>query len=200
MGSLGIVLDEVVIEDGLHLVEGLKPGAAALDAEMLVEKRAVPALDNAAGLWPVDPGSLALDLFELQEQLVGMAVLAAAELAAVVGQHGVDLGSVRLKGRQHIIVDQLDGGDCEFVGGEPGPSMPAVAVDGGVQIDLAEALQDANEEGVDGNQRAGVRRLDMALAVFRAEPLEQRDLFLREGELALGRGLLQPQQPIVLGQ
>ena len=111
MGSLGIVLDEVVIEDGLHLVEGLEPGAAALDAEMLVEKRAVPALDNAAGLWPVDPGSLALDLFELQEQLVGMAVLAAAKLAAVVGQHGVDLGSVRLKGRQHIIVDQLDGGD-----------------------------------------------------------------------------------------
>jgi len=111
MGSVGIVLDEVVIEDGLHLVEGLKPGAAALDAEMLVEKRAVPALDTAAGLWPVDPGSLALDLFELQEQLVGMAVLAAAKLAAVVGQHGVDLGSVRLKGRQHIIVDQLDGGD-----------------------------------------------------------------------------------------
>jgi hypothetical protein len=33
-----------------------------------------------------------------------MAVLAAAELAAVVGQQGVDLGSVRLKGRQHIIV------------------------------------------------------------------------------------------------
>jgi hypothetical protein len=34
MGSLGI-------EDGLHLVEGLEPGATALDAEMLVEKRAV---------------------------------------------------------------------------------------------------------------------------------------------------------------
>ena len=78
--------------------------------------------------------------------------------------------------------------------------MPAAAVDSGLQIDLTDALQDADEEGIDGNQRAGVRRLDMTLAVFRAEPLEQRDLFLREGELALGRGLLQPQQPIVLGQ
>jgi hypothetical protein len=57
--------------------------------------------------------------------------------------------------------------------------MPAATVDGGLQIDLAEALQDADEEGVDGNQRAGVRRLDMALAVFRAEPLEQFDLFIR---------------------
>ena len=47
MGSLGIVLDEVVIEDGLHLVEGLEPGAAALDAEMLVKQGAVPAFDNA---------------------------------------------------------------------------------------------------------------------------------------------------------
>ena len=78
--------------------------------------------------------------------------------------------------------------------------MPAVAVDGGVQIDLAEALQDADEEGVDGNQRAGVRRLDMTLAVFRAEPLEQSDLLIGQAEFALGRGLLQPQQPIVLGQ
>jgi hypothetical protein len=33
--------------DGLHLLEDLEPGAAALDAEMLVEKRAMPALDNA---------------------------------------------------------------------------------------------------------------------------------------------------------
>ena len=71
----------------------------------------MPTLDNAVGLRPIDPGSLVLDILELQEQLVGMAVLAAAQLAAVVGQHGVDLGSVRLKGRQHIIVDQLDGGD-----------------------------------------------------------------------------------------
>ena len=74
MRSLSIVLDKVVVEDGLHLVEGLEPSAAALDAEMLVEKSAVQALDDAIGLRPVDPGPLVLDVFELQEQLVGMAV------------------------------------------------------------------------------------------------------------------------------
>jgi hypothetical protein len=33
MWSFGIVLDEVLVECDLHLVEGLKPGAAAFDAE-----------------------------------------------------------------------------------------------------------------------------------------------------------------------
>ena len=49
MRSFGVVLNEVVIEDGLHLLEGLEPGAAAFDAEMLVEKRTMPTLDNAVG-------------------------------------------------------------------------------------------------------------------------------------------------------
>ena len=47
MRSLGIVVDEILVEHGLHLLEGLKPGAAALDAEMLVEQGAVSALDDA---------------------------------------------------------------------------------------------------------------------------------------------------------
>jgi hypothetical protein len=80
-------------------------------AAMILAPSAFGCFLRKAGLWPVDPGSLVLDVFELQEQLLGMAVLAAAEFAAVVGQHGVDLGSVRLKGPHHIIVDQLDGGD-----------------------------------------------------------------------------------------
>ena len=68
-----VVLDEVVVEDSLHLLEGLEPGAAALDAEVRVEEGAVPALDDAVGQRPVDAGSLVLDVFELQERLIGMA-------------------------------------------------------------------------------------------------------------------------------
>jgi hypothetical protein len=135
---------------------------------MLGEQGAVPTLDNISGLRPVDPGSFVLDIFEPQKQLVGAAVLATAELAAVVGEHGVDLGLVRFKGRQHIVVDQLDGGDRQLVEIEPGPDMPSVAVNGGLQVDLADTLQGADKEGVDGDQCAGVQRLDMALAVFRA--------------------------------
>ena len=43
MRSFGIVLDKVLIEGGLHFLEGLEPGATAFDAEMLVEEGAVPA-------------------------------------------------------------------------------------------------------------------------------------------------------------
>jgi hypothetical protein len=41
------VLEDVVVEDALHLLNGLERGAAALDAEMFIEKSAMPALDNA---------------------------------------------------------------------------------------------------------------------------------------------------------
>ena len=35
------------VEGALHFLDGLEPGAAALDAEMLVKQGAVPAFDNA---------------------------------------------------------------------------------------------------------------------------------------------------------
>jgi len=75
-----------------------------------------------------------------------------------------------------------------------------VAVDRGLQPDLAHTLQRADEEGVDGDEAAGVQRFDVALVELRREPLEQADLFLAELEPALGGGLLQPQQPLVLGE
>ena len=50
MGPLGVVALKVVIEHGLHLLNGLKPGAPSLDPEMLVEQRAVEAFKDAVGL------------------------------------------------------------------------------------------------------------------------------------------------------
>ena len=48
-----------------------------------------------------------------------------------------------------------------------------MAVDRGLQVDLAHALEHADEEGVDRDQRAGMRGLDVALAELGAEPFEQ---------------------------
>ena len=61
-------------------------------------------------------------------------------------------------------------------------------------------LQDTGEEGVDGHQAAGVRRLDVAFAELRREALEQPYALVREVQRALGGGLVQAQQPVVLGQ
>ncbi len=88
-------------------------------------------LDNAVGLRPTDPRALVVDAFQPQEQLVGVTVLAAAELAAVVAQHRLDRGTVLLQARQHVVVEQLHGGDGQLVRIQPGPSIAAGAVDRG---------------------------------------------------------------------
>ena len=74
---------------------------------------------------------------------------------------------------------------------EPGPGVARVAVDGGLQIDLAHPLERADEEGVDGDQRAGVCGLDVALAELGAEALQQPDLLVGQRQRALGGRLLQ---------
>lgn len=83
-----------------------------------------------------------LDLLELQEQLVGVAVRPTAELPAVVGDQGVDASASRLESRQHVVVHQLDRGDRQLRGIEPGPGVAAVAVDRGLQVNPADALED----------------------------------------------------------
>src|SRR3546814_16410657 len=65
---------------------------------------------------------------------------------------------------------------------------------------LADALQAADEGDVDGDQVAGATGLDVALAELAAEALQETDLLVAEGDLALGGGLLQTQQALVAGQ
>lgn len=84
MRSLGIVDDEIAVENSLHLGDGFEPGPAALDTEVFVEKGAMEPLDDAVGLRTFDPGCLVLDVLELKEELVRMAIGSAAELAAIV--------------------------------------------------------------------------------------------------------------------
>jgi hypothetical protein len=62
---------------------------------------------RAVGLRPLDPGGAVLDGLELEEELIRMLVGAAAELAAVVGEHDVDLGVCGLESRQHVAIHQM---------------------------------------------------------------------------------------------
>ena len=55
MRPRGVVADEIGVENGLHLVDGLEPGAPSLDPEVLVEQRAMQAFDDAVGLRALDP-------------------------------------------------------------------------------------------------------------------------------------------------
>lgn len=84
-----LIIDEVVVENGLHFLDGLEPGAA-LNAEVLVKQRAMQPFDDAGGLRAFDADGVVLDLLQLQEEFVGLLVGPSAEFAAIVGQHGFD--------------------------------------------------------------------------------------------------------------
>ena len=68
-----------------------------------------------------------------------------------------------------------------------------MAIDGALQVDVADPFQIPDEECVDGQRAPGVRRFDVAFAELRREPLKQLHLFFRELEFAPGGGVLQAQ-------
>jgi hypothetical protein len=121
--ALGVVGDEPFVEHGLHFIDGLKSCPAALDAEVFVQRGAVEAFDNAVGLRPLDPCGAVVDLFKLQEQLVRMLVGPATELAAIVRENDLDLCFMRLECWQHIMVENVHGGDRQLGRIEPRPSI-----------------------------------------------------------------------------
>ena len=79
---------------------------------------------------------------------------------------------VGIEGGQDVVVEQLHGRERQLVGVEPRPGIAAVAVDRGLQVDLADALEHTDEERVDRHQGARVRGLDVPLAELGAEPFE----------------------------
>ena len=94
-----------------------------------------------------DPGSPVLDAVEVEVEFVGVLV-GAAEFPAVVGEDGADRQVEMAVEGQHLVVEHGDGrlgllGDMQEAEG-----IGAVGVDDGMQIDLADALEIADEEGV----------------------------------------------------
>ena len=133
-----------------------------------------------------------LDVLQLQEQFIGVLVWPAAELPAIVGQHHLDLGFVRLECRQHVIVHHMHCGDGQLAGVEPRPGVAGMAVDGRLQIDLPDALERADEEGVHGDEGACMRGLDVAFAELGREAFEEANLFFGEFDLAFSGGFFEP--------
>ena len=63
-----IVAVEVGVENRLHLLDGLEPGAPAFDPEVLVEQGTMQALDDAVALRPANLRGPVGDVLELQER------------------------------------------------------------------------------------------------------------------------------------
>ena len=85
-----------------------------------------------------------------------------------------------LEERQRVIVQDLNGGHRQLGGVEPGPNVAAEAVEHSLDLDLADALERAREEGVNGHKFARGAHLDVPLAVLGVESLQRLDLLLTQ--------------------
>lgn len=64
---------------------------------MLIKQRAMKAFNDAVGLRSLHAGHAMGDILKLREQLIGVLVRPAAEFAAIVGKHRLDLRPLRLE-------------------------------------------------------------------------------------------------------
>lgn len=156
-------------------------------------------LHEAVGLGTLHLGGAVLDPFQLQEELVGMPIRPAAEFAAVVGEDGLDGGAVLVEGRQDVVVEQLHGRERQLVGVEPGPGVPAVAVDGRLHVDPPHALEGPTWK-VSRRPAPRWRGSRCGDPGTRSETLQEPDLLVGQLDASLLGVLLEAQQALVLGQ
>ena len=95
VGVTQVVLLEVGVEVTRDLGGTQVPLGAPLHPEALVAERAVHALDEAVAARRANACGSLLDALHGQEQLVGVSVGTATELAAVVREHGRHLDAER---------------------------------------------------------------------------------------------------------
>jgi len=74
-----------------------------------------------------------------------------------------------------------------------------VAIHNGLQIDLSDAFEVPDHEGVDRDELAGKVSLDMAFPELRIEPFEEADLLFRKLHSGFPGMLLETEQSLVFG-
>ena len=100
---MGVVVDEPLVEIVLQGLDALVEGLAHLEAEELVEHRAVEALDETIGLRRLHFGATMLDAIEVEIEFVRVSI-GAAELSAIVGENGLHRQIELVVERQHVVV------------------------------------------------------------------------------------------------
>lgn len=102
-----------------------------------------------------------LDTFELEEEFVGITVRPAVELPTVVEENSLDDNLVFFEEGQDVVVEEVNGGQRDLGGVEPGEGEAGVAVDGGWGVDAAHTLEMPDVEGIHGEQNAAREGLEL---------------------------------------
>ncbi|MNJ27935.1 hypothetical protein D3C77_224570 [compost metagenome] len=102
--------------------------------------------------------------------------------------------------QQYRFIEHMNRGHRQIAGVEPPPSVPAVAVQHGLQIYLANPFERTDEEGVDRHQFSGAVNLYLAFSELGAEALEQANVLVIELNRLFPVGFLEAQQAVVFGE
>lgn len=128
--------------------------------------------DNAVGLRPPHPFSEMVDALEPQEQLVGVMVGWPQNSRPLSDSTVSILASWASKVDGMSLFLRCTAETANLARIQPGLGCNNCGGDRGLQIDLPDALERAEEEGVDGDQGAGEPDLDVALI---ARPMQNAD-------------------------
>ena len=84
MRPLIVILFEVCFKIILHFIDGLIPFGPALNAEVFIEKGPMESFHKAFAPRPSNLDGTVFDLFELEEQFIGVTIRPATVLAAII--------------------------------------------------------------------------------------------------------------------
>src|SRR5262245_30135151 len=184
MRSARVVLVHPRVEVSLELVESLEALPTEGDAVELVEDRLVEPLADAVGLRRVRFGARVGDVLDGEVELV-LVVLAAAELAAAVGEHADERNGVRVEERHDAIVEQVSRRQRGLGQVQLAKADLGVGVDEGLLVDAPYSLEGATVERVLRPAVARVLALELAARLLLLQREFER-LSLLLGEDAAG--------------
>lgn len=201
MAAFEVVVAQEGVEVALDFGGCDVPGLAACDAEAFIQQRAVHVLDEAVGARGGDFSGPVLDALHRQQQLERVRFGLAAELAAIVGEHGPYRDVEGFVERQDALVKRIGGGDGHLAGIDLGEGQGAEGIDDDLHIDLADTLERAPAKRVLAEQFAGrggfdvLPRDDLAAGFF-----QQAHLRFGEHEGGVAGVDFQAQQAFVAGE
>lgn len=166
VGALGVVLLHEGVQVGLDFFDGVVELLPKGHLVKLILNGLMEPLHRSVGLGTPDPGAGVLDLVKAQEKLVGVAVLAKAEFWAVVGEHSMHPYAVAVEKGEHLVVEQVSGGQGRLLPIDFGKAHVAVGVDGRLLVDAANALDGAHVACVLGQEKPWMGTLHLAEALF----------------------------------
>ena len=155
MTPLEIVVRNEFVEVCLDLFDALEPGGASRYAEALVEHDLVQPFHEAVGAGKTNLGGAMLDSFHRGQQLVGVDLRMSAELAPVVGEDRPEWNPQRLVERKDPVIEQIARGDRHLRVVELSEGDGTEDVHDDLDIDLADALQSSQVEGILVQEFAG---------------------------------------------